>query len=204
MAARVFCAAWFAALWIATPVTARADGAVSHDPVRNRSLVGLDLLRFGFPGGVGVGVRGFPIPRLALEAGATTFGLATTLELSVATMPLAGGPDRKVQPLVRVGYRTMFIHEASDRVVSSALPRGSRGLAEELKLQGARLDALFIAAGFSYRFRRPVLLDVSLGQLVQVGSTRADGGRQALELSSARFIVGELRLSFLLPRARHR
>jgi hypothetical protein len=171
-------------------------------PPDNRSVAGIDLLRVGFPGGVGLGFRGYPIPQLALEAGASTFGLATSLEFSIASLPLARGPDRKVQPLVRVGYRRMFVHRASDRVVRSSLPRNAQSLSEKLVLHGARLDMLFVAVGFAYRFKRPVLLDVTVGHLAQAGSTRAYGGREALQLRAAQFTLADVRLTFLLKRRR--
>jgi hypothetical protein len=196
-------ATWLlAALVVSAAGAARADGEASAE--RARSVNGIELARVGFPGGVGLGVRAFPVPQLSIETGASTFVLATTFEIAVATLPLSGGPERKVQPVFRVGYRTMFIHEASDRVVRSALPRDARGLAEELVLYGARLDALFFTGGFAYRFRRPLSLEVALGHLSQIGSTRAVGGRQALQLRAARFGVAELRLTLLLPRATRR
>jgi hypothetical protein len=178
------------------------EAAPTPSASENRSVAGIDLLRFGFPGGVGLGFRGYPIPQLALEAGASTFGLATSLEFSIATLPLARGPDRKVQPLVRVGYRRMFVHRASDRVVRSSLPRSVRSLSEKLALHGARLDMLFVAVGFAYRFTRPALLEVSVGHLAQAGSTRAYGGREALQLRAAQFTVADVRLTFLLKRRR--
>lgn len=196
-------AAIFAA-WLPTcadPQRARADEP-PETAEEKRTLAALDLARLGFPGGGGFGVRGFPISRLALEAGATTFGLATTFELAVAAFPLELGVDRKVQPILRVGYRRMFVHEASDRVVRSALPRSARGLSEQIALEGARVDALFGALGVAYRFRRPMLLEVTAGYLAQVGTAKAKGGREALQLSEARFVVAEARFSILLPRGR--
>ncbi|NLY95473.1 MAG: hypothetical protein GXY23_15785 [Myxococcales bacterium] len=185
----------------------RADDVSPPDavpPPPPRSVAGIDVLRLGFPSGIGLGFRGFPIPELALEAGAETFGLFTSLELAVAALPIPGGPDRKVQPVVRVGYRKMFVHETSDRVVRGALPRSAHELADELALHGARLDMLSISSGLCVRFRRPVALELSVGYLAQVGSTRANGGREAIEMRSARFFLGDIRLTWLLHRRRAR
>ena len=183
---------------LVTPII--ASGAQTPLPLeRRRHLLAIDLLRLGFPSGIGVGFRYLPIPELAFEVGASSVVLATGFDASLAALPLPGGVGRRANLLLRAGYRTASLHGLADRMIVLVVP----GLPSDaqLSISGAQLGFFFAQLGASYRFNGPLLFEMSLGYMLQLGrATSSVGGRAALSQAGARFPIGELRLTYLFDR----
>lgn len=186
---------------LVTPITSLSQ-SLSHAPLpleRRRHLLAIDLLRLGFPSGIGVGFRYLPIPELAFEVGASSVVLATGFDASLAALPLPGGVGRRANLLLRAGYRTASLHGLADRMIVLVVP----GLPSDaqLSISGAQLGFFFAQLGASYRFNGPLLFEMSLGYMLQLGrATSSVGGRAALSQAGARFPIGELRLTYLFDR----
>lgn len=183
---------------LVTPII--ASGAQTPLPLeRRRHLLAIDLLRLGFPSGIGVGFRYLPIPELAFEVGASSVVLATGFDASLAALPLPGGVGRRANLLLRAGYRTASLHGLADRMIVLVVP----GLPSDaqLSISGAQLGFFFAQLGASYRFNGPLIFEMSLGYMLQLGrATSSVGGRAALSQAGARFPIGELRLTYLFDR----
>jgi len=177
------------------------ESARSAEDRRRAPGFAFDLVRLGFPSGVGMGFRYLPIPELALEAGLSSVAIATGLDVSLVALPVPGGVNRRANLLVRTGYRTASLHALADRVMVRVIPGIPRG--GQLSISGAHLGFIFTQIGATYRFRAPLLLEMSLGYMVQIGrATSRVGGRAAISQTGARLPLGELRLSYLLDRRR--
>lgn len=163
----------------------------------------LDLFRLGFPSGIGIGFRYLPLPELALEAGLSTMVLATGVDLSIAAYPAPGGTQRLANFLVRIGYRTASLHGLADRMIVLVVP--SFPAEGQLTISGAHLGFLYAQLGASYRSRGPLLFEMSVGYMIQLGTASSSvGGRAALSQAGARFPIGEIRLSYHFDRKRRR
>ena len=187
----------------AAPSTIEVPENTTEDaaPSKRRNAFALDLFRLGFPSGLGVGFRYLPLPELAFEAGVSTIVLATGVDLSIAAFPAPGGVQRRANFLIRFGYRTASLHGLADRMIVLVVPAfPGEG---QLSISGAHLGFIHMQIGASYRASGPLLFEMSLGYMIQLGeATSRVGGRAAISQTGARFPIGELRLSYLFDRRR--
>lgn len=186
---------------IEVPENTTEDAAEDAAPSKRRGAFALDLFRLGFPSGLGVGFRYLPLPELAFEAGVSTIVLATGIDLSIAAFPAPGGVQRRANFLMRFGYRTASLHGLADRMIVLVVPAfPGEG---QLSISGAHLGFIHMQIGASYRASGPLLFEMSLGYMIQLGeATSRVGGRAAISQTGARFPIGELRLSYLFDRRR--